>query len=174
MTRNKRFVDNGSNLFARRWIDLFRRFIICGGTCLLAVAVSIGGVSLASSTAQAAVTDNSGHDVSTAPVGVSHRTSIPTSRAFSACEADGASITTAMKSFRAKNPGVLPTQALLTGQDHGGPDLLVVFLQRSDLLLQNHCGKTLCLRAEQRRQDRVSGTQGVSEVEVRELRSSSD
>lgn len=41
--------------------------------------------------------------------------------AISACEADGATIQTAMAAFSAQNPGVAPTQANLTGTTLGGP-----------------------------------------------------
>lgn len=43
--------------------------------------------------------------------------------AVSACEADGTTIQTALAAFATNNPGVTPTQALLTGNTDGGPYL---------------------------------------------------
>ena len=41
--------------------------------------------------------------------------------AQAACEADGNTISTAMAAFAANNPGVAPTEQLLTGSTNGGP-----------------------------------------------------
>jgi hypothetical protein len=44
-----------------------------------------------------------------------------TSQARAACEADGATVSTAMAAFTAQNPGTTITAALLVGKRHGGP-----------------------------------------------------
>ena len=41
--------------------------------------------------------------------------------AVAACQADGATVSTAMSAFKAQNPGTPVTQALLTGTTLGGP-----------------------------------------------------
>ena len=41
--------------------------------------------------------------------------------AIAACQADGATVSTAMAVFNTQNPGTTPTQALLTGTTSGGP-----------------------------------------------------
>lgn len=41
--------------------------------------------------------------------------------AVSACQADGTTIQTAIAAFETNNPGVTPTQTLLTGSTDGGP-----------------------------------------------------
>ncbi len=40
---------------------------------------------------------------------------------LSACQADGATVSTAIAAFEATNPGVTPTEALITGSADGGP-----------------------------------------------------
>lgn len=42
---------------------------------------------------------------------------------LSACQADGATVSVAIAAFEAENPGVTPTEALLTGSKNGGPFL---------------------------------------------------
>src|SRR5579863_385760 len=41
--------------------------------------------------------------------------------AVAACQADGATVSTALAAFNAQNPGVTATQTLLTGSTDGGP-----------------------------------------------------
>lgn len=41
--------------------------------------------------------------------------------AIAACQADGATVSTAMAAFTAQNPSVTVTQSLLTGNTDGGP-----------------------------------------------------
>jgi hypothetical protein len=45
--------------------------------------------------------------------------------AVASCQADGATVAVALAAFRATNPSVKPSEAVLTGKGHGGP-----FLQR--------------------------------------------
>jgi hypothetical protein len=46
-----------------------------------------------------------------------------TNQAERACEADGATVSTAMAAFVAQNPGLVPTMTALTAKAHGGPYL---------------------------------------------------
>jgi hypothetical protein len=41
--------------------------------------------------------------------------------AVSACQADGATVAVALAAFQSTNPGITPTEALLTRKGHGGP-----------------------------------------------------
>lgn len=41
--------------------------------------------------------------------------------AAAACQADGATVSTAISAFNAQNPGITPSQALLLGSADGGP-----------------------------------------------------
>jgi hypothetical protein len=45
----------------------------------------------------------------------------PQTQALRSCEADGATVSTAMAAFSAQNPGVTVTQSDLTGSAYGGP-----------------------------------------------------
>jgi hypothetical protein len=54
---------------------------------------------------------------------VTHLTqrSSQTTQAERACEADGATVSTAMAAFAAQNPGTVPTMTTLISQENGGP-----------------------------------------------------
>jgi hypothetical protein len=47
--------------------------------------------------------------------------SLKTAQAKSACEADGATVETAMSAYVATNPGKVPTMAALVSSARGGP-----------------------------------------------------
>jgi hypothetical protein len=46
-----------------------------------------------------------------------------TAQARAACEADGATVSTALSAFEAQNPSAIPTMTTLTSTAHGGPYL---------------------------------------------------
>jgi general secretion pathway protein G len=48
-------------------------------------------------------------------------TGVTAKSAVAACQADGATVSTAVSAFAAQNPGVTVTQALLLGNTDGGP-----------------------------------------------------
>jgi hypothetical protein len=73
------------------------------------------------STCSGAANQNSGfvknHSATVSPLPRS------SSNAFLACQADGATISTAISAFEAQNPGIMSTEALLVGKKYGGPYL---------------------------------------------------
>lgn len=94
-----------------------RRSIISVPVAMTLFALATVSWAAAGSGAAALVAPRTGS--SNAPLAVSHAES----QAEQACQADGATISTAISAFKAQNPNVVPTERLLQGKSLGGPYL---------------------------------------------------